>query len=126
MTNAKADNKTAKTLNNIADLKFEDIKLIKAAGSAMLGIIESRGEGELKFKGINCVEMPREEEFTKLFTALIVDEADGITIDNPQNTTTLDMKAPQRLAFAGAHAKFVVALSMRDNQLTKMALKQLL
>lgn len=111
--------------SNIADLKFDDIKLIKAAGSAMLGIV-SKTDGELKLKGINCNEMPGKQEFTQLFTALVTNEAKGITIDNPQNTTTLDMNATQLLAFAGAHAEFMVALSMRDTQLTKIALKHLL
>lgn len=124
MTTAK--NVKAATSVNIADLKFDDIKLIKAAGSAMLGVVEKRESSELKFKGITCSEMPGKAEFTKLFIALATEEAKGITVDNPQNTTTLDMNATQRLAFAGAHAEFMVALSMRENELTKVALGRLL
>jgi hypothetical protein len=120
------ENVVANINASVADLKFEDIKLIKAVGSAMLGVVSVSNKDELVLKGIACTGMPKKEDFTKLFTALVLDEAEGISVNNPQNTTTLDMKNPQRLAFAGAHAEFVVALEMRENQLTKIALADLL
>ena len=122
----KNEQQAANPFALIAALKFEDVKLIKAAGSAMLGIVTKQSETEFKITGIACGEMPCERDFIKLFTDISTGDAKGVTVGNPQNTTTLDMAAAQKMAFAGAHAKFLVALEMRENALTKVALGNLL
>lgn len=110
----------------IETLTFEDVKLLRISGANLIGIEESRDSSTLKFKGVSCSEAPDKSKFVELFTALVTNEARTITVDNPRNTSTLDMNSTQRLAFAGAHAEFVVAMSMRESELTKIALKGLL